>query len=156
MGMNAVTDLSEIYKGQVAKANRGIAIIDKNYVVVRDEIETLNDATTLRWTMLTPADVKITGANKAELTKDGKKLVLQVDAPLTVTMKTWSTDPPNSYDAPNPGTTLVGFEIILPANSKTAFNVSLVPEKALKKANKKIQPLINWNNKSLAATTSNN
>ena len=154
--MNAVTDLSEIYKGQVAKANRGIAVVDKNYVVVRDEIETLNDATTVRWTMLTPANVKIIGTNKAELTQDGKKLILQVDAPLPFTMKTWSTDPPNSYDAPNPGTTLIGFEIVLPANSKTAFNVSLVPEKALKKANKKIQPLINWNNKSLAATTSKN
>ena len=154
--MSAVTDLSEIYKGQVAKANRGIAVVDKNYVVIRDEIETLNDATTtLRWTMLTPADAKITGTNKMELTKDGKKLLLLVDAPVPVTMKTWSTDPPNSYDAPNPGTALVGFEIVLPANSKTAFNVSLVPEKALKKANKKIQPLINWNNKSLAATTSN-
>jgi hypothetical protein len=106
--------------------------------------------------MLTPANVKIIVANKAELTQDGKKLILQVDAPLPFTMKTWSTDPPNSYDAPNPGTTLIGFEIVLPANSKTAFNVSLVPEKALKKANKKIQPLINWNNKSLAVTTSKN
>src|SRR5215203_1624190 len=154
--MNAVTDMTEVYEGAVSKAVRGIALVDQNYVVIRDEIETLNDAVTVRWTMLTPADVKITGANKMELTKDGKKLLLQVDAPLPVTMKTWSTDPPNSYDAPNPGTALVGFEITLPANSKTAFNVSLVPEKALKKANKKIQPLINWNNKSLAATTPKN
>ena len=145
--MNAVTDLTEVYKGAVAKANRGIAVVDKSYVVVRDEIETVNEVTTIRWTMLTPATVKITGTNKAELTKDGKKLMLQVEVPVNVTMKTWSTDPPNSYDAPNPGTALVGFEVTLPANTKTALNVSLIPEKALNKATKTIQPLQNWNSK---------
>jgi hypothetical protein len=153
--MNAVTDMSEVYKGSISKAKRGVAIVDKNYVVVRDEIETLDSATTIRWTMLTPADVKITGSNTAELTQGGKKLILQVASPAKVTMKTWSTDPPNSYDAPNPGTTLVGFEASLPANSKTALNVSLIPEKAIKKATKKIEALSNWNNKSLALGAGN-
>jgi hypothetical protein len=123
--------------------------------VVRDEIETLDSATTIRWTMLTPADVKITGSNTAELTQGGKKLILQVASPAKVTMKTWSTDPPNSYDAPNPGTTLIGFEVSLPAKSKTALNVSLIPEKAIKKATKKIEALSNWNNKSLALGAGN-
>lgn len=145
--MNAVTDMSEVYRGSVAKAIRGVGIVDQQYVVVRDEIETLPDQTTLRWTMLTPADVKITGTNQAELTKGGKKLILQVQEPATVTMKTWSTDPPHDYDAPNPGTTLVGFEVTLPANSKTAITVALVPEKAEKKANQKIQPLEKWSGK---------
>ena len=145
--MNAVTDLSEVYKGSVAKANRGVAIVDKAYVVVRDEIETLDNETTIRWTMLTPADVKITGDSKAELTKDGKKLILQVQSPIKVSMKTWSTDPPNSYDAPNPGTTLVGFEVIVPAKSKTAFDVLLVPENAIGKVTKKVEPLQRWKGK---------
>jgi hypothetical protein len=153
--MNAVTDISEVYKGSVVKAKRGIAIINKSYVVVRDEIETLDSATTIRWTMLTPADVKIVGSNKAELSQGSKKLILQVESPVKVTMKTWSTDPPNSYDAPNPGTALVGFEVSLPANSKTALNVSLIPEKAIKKATKKIEPLSNWTNKSLALDAGN-
>jgi hypothetical protein len=153
--MNAVTDISEVYKGSVVKAKRGIAIINKSYVVVRDEIETLDSATTIRWTMLTPADVKIIGSNKAELSQGSKKLILQVESPAKVIMKTWSTDPPNSYDAPNPGTALVGFEVTLPANSKTALNVSLIPEKAIKKATKKIEPLSNWTNKSLALDAGN-
>jgi hypothetical protein len=153
--MNAVTDISEVYKGSVVKAKRGIAIINKSYVVVRDEIETLDSATTIRWTMLTPADVKIVGSNKAELSQGSKKLILQVESPAKVIMKTWSTDPPNSYDAPNPGTALVGFEVTLPANSKTALNVSLIPEKAIKKATKKIEPLSNWTNKSLALGAGN-
>lgn len=145
--MNAVSDLTEVYKGSVAKAHRGIVIVDKAYVVVRDEIETLGNETTIRWTMLTPADVSISGDNKAELTKDGKKLTLQVQSPIKVSMKTWSTNPPNSYDAPNPGTSLVGFELTAPANSKIAFNVELIPENARNKVRKKIQPLQNWNTK---------
>ena len=144
--MNAVTDMSEVYTGALAKAHRGIAIVDKQYVVVRDEIEALDTVTTIRWTLLTPAEVKITGNNKAELTKDGKKLFLQVESPVKVTMKTWSTDPPNSYDAPNPGTILTGFEVTIPAKTKLALTVSLIPEKAAGKAKKKIPALKEWNN----------
>jgi hypothetical protein len=143
--MNAVTDLSEIYKGSIAKANRGIAIVDKSYVVVRDEIQTSDSVATIRWTMLTPATVKITGANSAELTQAGKKLFLKVQTTANIIMKTWSTDPPNSYDAPNPGTALVGFELTLPARYTTAFNVLLIPEKSLDKKTKKIKPLAGWN-----------
>jgi hypothetical protein len=143
--INAVTDLSEIYKGSIAKANRGIAIVDKSYVVVRDEIQTSDSVATIRWTMLTPATVKITGANSAELTQAGKKLFLKVQTTAHIIMKTWSTDPPNSYDAPNPGTALVGFELTLPARYTTAFNVLLIPEKSLDKKTKKIKPLAGWN-----------
>ena len=145
--MNVVTDLSAVYKDELAKANRGIAIVDKRYVLVRDEIETAGKERTIRWTMLTPATVKIIGTDKAELTKDGKKLVLQVKGPANLAMKTWSTAPPNDYDAPNPGTTLVGFEVTLPANTKTALNVTLVPESAGIKTTKKIAALQNWNKK---------
>ena len=142
--MFAVTDLSQIYNNQVAKSIRGIAIVDQNHVVVRDEIETLDTITTIRWTMLTPASAKIVGENQIELTKNGKTLMLQVKAAGKIEMKTWSTDPPHDYDAPNPGTTLVGFEITLPANTKTALNVSLLPGKTSTKKLKDILPLDKW------------
>ena len=143
--MNAVTDLSEVYKGSLVKANRGIAIVDQQYVVVRDEVEAADTVTTIRWTLLTPATVEITGKNTATLSKNGKKLLLRVDAPTEVTMKTWPTDPPpNSYDAPNPGTIRTGFEITIPAKSKIAFTVSLIPQNANDKANKKIPALQAW------------
>ena len=145
--MNAVTNLTEVYKGAVANANRGIAVVDKKYVVVRDEIVTLDEPSTIRWTMLTPATVKITGSNTAELTQGNKKLILKVETPANITMKTWSTDPPNSYDAPNPGTALVGFEVSLPANAKTALDVKLIPSGALNAATKKVAPLKSWSKK---------
>ncbi len=144
--MNAVTDMTEVYKGSVAKAVRGAGIVDRKYVVIRDEIETLPEETTIRWTMLTPAAVKITGGNKAELTKDGKKLILHVQEPANVTVKTWSTDPPRDYDAPNPGTALVGFEVKLPAGAKNALVVELIPQQSGDGKTGKMMPsLKNWN-----------
>ncbi|HEY4290923.1 MAG TPA: heparinase II/III family protein [Puia sp.] len=147
--MYATTDLSEIYKGSLAGAQRTIAIVDKKYVVVSDIIRASDTAATIRWTMVTPATVKITGPGSAELTKDGHRLLLSVassdgagistngaptsGAPASgaagnLTMKTWPTDPPpNSYDAPNPGTIRVGFEMTLPARSTDTIKVSLKP-----------------------------
>jgi hypothetical protein len=142
--MNAVTDITEVYKGSLSKVSRGVAIADKKWVVVRDEVETLDKETTIRWTLLTPADVTITSKNEAELTKNGKKLLLRVQEPANITMKTWSTVPPNSYDAANPGTALVGFEVTIPANSKVNLVVSLIPQGAQKIAKKNIQPLEKW------------
>ncbi|MEO5684646.1 MAG: heparinase II/III family protein [Chitinophagaceae bacterium] len=143
--MSATTDMSEVYKGAAAKVKRGIAIVDQQYVVVRDEVEASDTATTIRWTLLTPASVVITGKNTATLTKNGKKMLLRVDAPGNIVMKTWPTDPPpNSYDAPNPGTIRAGFELTIPAKTSTAITVSLIPEKAAAAANKKIASLQSW------------
>jgi len=125
--MNAVMDMSPVYGGQLKSAMRGAGIADKKYVIVRDEIEPVTGNSVVRWTMLTSASVNITGPGTAELSKNGKKLIIKVNEPAQVTMKTWSTDPPHDYDAPNPGTILVGFEATIPAGSKTAIEVFLIP-----------------------------
>ncbi|MBC7689338.1 MAG: heparinase II/III family protein [Aquabacterium sp.] len=142
--MNAVTNLSEIYKSQLTAVSRGVAIVDKSYVAIRDEIETGSMVTIIRWTMLTPATVNIIAPNKAALTKNGQSLLLTVQAPANIILKTWSTVPPHDYDAPNPGTSLVGFEVTIPANTKTNLNVTLVPGSAAGKAVKNILPLQKW------------
>lgn len=127
--MFASYDLSTVYDNQLTGAKRTIAILHKNQVMVKDELETLNKPTKIRWTMLTPANASITGKNEITLTKNGKMLKLVVAAPAgKLSMKTWTTVPPNAYDAPNPGTVLVGFELTLPANTKTTTSVYLLPE----------------------------
>lgn len=141
--LSATSDLSEIFEGQLTSAVRGVVIVESQYVAVRDEIKTLDKETTVRWTMLTTADAKITGKNTIELRKDGKKLKLQVDEPAKVTMKTWSTVSPNDFDSKNPGIILVGFEIKVPANTDMALTVKLIPQSA-KKINQKILELAQW------------
>ena len=126
---NAITNLTAVYSPALMRADRGVAIVNSQYVAVRDELVAGAAQTIVRWTMLTPATVRLLGDNRAELTKDGKTLILQVQEPATVTLKTWPTVPPRNYDAPNPGTTLVGFEVTVPANTKANLTVLLLPEK---------------------------
>jgi hypothetical protein len=142
--MHAQVDMTAAYKGQVAKAHRGVAIVDKQYVVIRDEIATDAREAVLRWALLTAADVKITGAASAELHLQGRTLQLQVQTPSRVTMKTWSTQPTHDYDAPNPGTILVGFETALQARSDAAVVVLLLPPKPGSRTTREPGTLASW------------
>jgi hypothetical protein len=137
----AVMDLSSVYQGQLASARRGISIVDGRQVLVRDEWTSTDRETKIRWNLLTPAEVRITGPNEALLTQQGKTLRLVVECNVPIEMRTWSTDPPRSFDAPNPGTILTGFVATLPPNTKAAVSVHLLPGDALPV---KSRPLDHW------------
>ena len=94
--------------------------------------------------MLTPADVEIVGPETALLKEGGKTLTLKVSGAKNITMKTWSTNPPRDYDAPNPGTILVGFEAIVPANTKVDFDILLIPGSKSTIVTPKVKPLRAW------------
>jgi hypothetical protein len=141
----AISDLSTLYENQLASLQRGVGIIEDSYVVVRDELKTLDKPATIRWTMLTAADVSITSANTAVLKKDGKQLTLQIDSPAKIVLKTWSTEPTTTYDAPNPGTTFVGFEIVAPADHTETFVAKLIPQGSEEKTKTEVKSLHQWN-----------
>lgn len=142
--MNTIANLSDLYGGNVSKIKRGVAIIEKKYVVVQDEIKTGKDSIVLRWSMVTPASVKIISQNLAELKKDGKTLWLQVEGAKNLKLKTWSTEPTTNFDVPNPNTQIVGYEVKLPANSKQIIKVTLNPQKKFKKKKAKLIKLEDW------------
>ena len=142
--MNAVTDISSVYSGFLNKAVRGIAIVDNQYVMVKDEIETPGAETVIRWNLVTSATVNITDFNTVILTKNGKSLTIKVKEPASVTMKTWSTTPSHTYDAANPGTTMVGFEVTIPANTNAALTVLLLPEGAEENSQVTNLKIENW------------
>lgn len=127
--MNAVVDMTEVFGGSVASAEREVAIVTGDHVVIRDAIQMGNRPATIRWNMVTPATVKITGRGSAELTLNGRRLTLRTTEPSTVTMKTWTTVPTHAYDSPNPGTTMIGFEVMLPAGAHQTLSVLLIPAK---------------------------
>jgi hypothetical protein len=143
--LSAITDMTAVYKNAVTSAQRGVAIVDQKYVVIKDEITLGEKSSTVRWAMVTPAEVRITADGTAELTQNGKKLQLQVAEPANVTLKTWPTQPSHDYDAPNTGTTLVGFEVTLPANSTNMLNVLLIPEGITVNKETKTPLLKDWN-----------
>ncbi|MCF6358281.1 MAG: heparinase II/III family protein [Draconibacterium sp.] len=125
--MFSISDISGIYNGQLKSATRGIALKDLKYTIIRDEIETLGKTTKIRWQIVTNSTVEL-GEKEATLTDNGKVLKLKVQGCDNIKMKTWSTAPPHSYDAANPGTIMVGFECEIPANTKEAFEVIMIPE----------------------------
>jgi len=141
--MFAKTDLSSIYNGELKSAKRGIAIVDQKYVVVRDELEAESKPTVVRWTMMTTATPEL-AEKSILLTKDGKKLLLKIESDVPVTTKTWSTTPATTYDAQNPGTTLVGFEMNLKANEKKSIQVLLITETANEKNTEFNKKLADW------------
>ena len=139
-----ISNLSDVYDGQLAAAQRGIGIVNDAYVVVRDEVKAAGQPAKVRWVMLAPDGAKIDGSNTAVLTKDGKKLTLRVDAPANAKLQTWSTAPTTDYDATNEGTVLVGFEYEVPAGAYQTLQVSLLPESASSVQKSMNKPLSQW------------
>ena len=141
--MFSISEISSVYNNQLKKATRGVGIIDGNYTIIRDEIETLDKSTKVRWNMVTSANVEL-GNKEATLIKDGKILKLKVQGANNIEMKTWSTAPTNNYDAENPGTIMVGFECEIPANSKESFEVLLISANAMETAEFLNKSLAEW------------
>lgn len=123
-----VVDTGSIYKGQLASARRGVALQEDRSVVVQDEVKALGKAASVRWAMVTRAEVKVDGEGHATLTQDGKKLGFLVVEPAGAVVKIYPTDPPPAAtDARNPGTRMVGFEVAVSAGAAQRIVVQLVP-----------------------------
>jgi hypothetical protein len=103
------------------------AIMDEKMVVIRDEIETKDKETTLRWTMVTTAEIETSNGASATLKLNGKTLYMKVNSTIPVEIKTWQPVSKIAYDAPNPDIQIVGFEIKIPKNTKQNFDVLLMP-----------------------------
>ena len=138
--MSAVTDLSSIYENKIKEAKRGLAILQNDIVVIKDEITNNDKPTQMKWLMVTQADVKILNANTFQLTQNGKKMYLKVLANTKIELKTWNTDAVNSFDAPNPGTIRIGFLANLAASQKGDFTVLLSSNNKIVK----VKPLNQW------------
>ncbi|MEI6275082.1 MAG: heparinase II/III family protein [Prolixibacteraceae bacterium] len=124
--MFAQSDLSTVYENQLASEQRGVAIVEGKYVVVRDEMVAPDKPATVRWTMLTSAIPTIKGQT-ITFSKEGHTLLMTVNASSKIKMKTWPTEPTTNYDAPNPGKILVGFEMQMKPNQKQSIEVLLIP-----------------------------
>ena len=139
-----VVDTSAIYQGQLARARRGVVLQPDRSVWVQDEFTTLGKTATVRWAMVTHADVKVEGPGRATLAQAGKQLTFRVLEPAGAALKIYPTDPPPSdLDAPNRGTRMIGFEVQVPADQAQRLVVQLVPQSATVAATT-ITPLAEW------------
>ncbi len=131
---HTIVDLSEVYAGQLAHATRGAGLHSDGYVVIRDELQALDQATSVRWGMVTYADVTIDNERQATLRQDGQQLNLLIDSPEGAVLELYEIEkPPNDYDAPNPGAKMIGFTAKLAANVAADFTVTLLPGEVVKR-----------------------
>jgi len=141
-----VVDTSSVYRGQLERAQRGVALQPDRSVLVQDEFRAPDRAVTVRWAMVTRAEVTINGPGRATLVQEGRKLAFRVLAPAAVKLKIYPTDPPPAAtDARNEGTRLLGFEVVVLASQLERLVVHLASESASAKPSAvSVAPLAAW------------
>ncbi len=125
---HTVIDMSEVYAGQLAITKRGVGLMGGGGVVVQDEMQAPDEPATVRWGMLTRADVELIDDAHAILRQDGEELgmhILEGEGPAFEIYETET--PPRDYDAPNPGTQMIGFTVDLEPGEEQRFTVLLNP-----------------------------
>ncbi|MBN2512678.1 MAG: hypothetical protein JXB18_07040, partial [Sedimentisphaerales bacterium] len=112
-------------------AMRSVQISADRTTWIHDRVEAADKDCTVRWSMVTPADVEIQSSGTALLKKDGKTLYFAVHAlnapAMDIPLKTWSTEPKSKLDEPNRGTRILGFEIPLKAGQTMDYYVTMAP-----------------------------
>ena len=83
----------------------------------------------LRWNITTEATklVKVSD-NEPLLTFQNKKLFLKIEGETRIETYFKPATPSKAYKSTNPGVSLMGFEVSLPANNKQSIRVFLMPE----------------------------
>jgi Heparinase II/III-like protein len=123
----AIVDMAPVYKGQLDLALRGVRLMGES-VLVQDEVKTLDRAASVRWAMVTRAEVALEGDDKATLRQDGQIVSLRVLSPANAKLAVYDIEkPPRDYDAENPNTRMVGFEITIAAATAETLAVFLEP-----------------------------
>ena len=121
-------DMTGVFAGQVADAERDIWLDRKNHLHVEDRISASGRDIEVRWTMMTPAEAEIISEKEIRLEKNGRRMVLRFESSGFEALPfVLPDDPPHEYDAPNPGTCRVGFTVTVPAGAEAVLMASLVP-----------------------------
>ena len=136
--------MSSVYQGQLAQALRGAYLTPAGQLVIQDEFRALDQPTTVRWAMVTPAQVTFTGDKTALLKQKGKTLRVRVLTDTKTQLQTYSTKPKADYDAANPGTRMLGFEVSLAPNQRMQMAVVLSSQSSGAGESIDLQPVLQW------------
>lgn len=124
--IGATVDITSTFGGALKRSIRSVLLDKKEDLLIVDTLETTDNPAEVMWCMVTTANAKIIDKRVIELTKDGKRLYMVVDSDQDAELKVWSNNPPEEYDAPNPGTMKVGVVLNIPKSTSTTLKVSLV------------------------------
>jgi len=143
---HVVFDMSDVYDEQLAQAYRGAALLPAGKIIIQDEFKATDQSATVRWAMVTPAEVSLESDKSALLKQKGKSMRLTVITNEKIQLKTYSTEPKESYDAPNPGTRMIGFEVSLSSGQAVRTTVIIAPPSANTKDSMNLPSVLQWSN----------
>jgi hypothetical protein len=115
----AVLDLTDAYRGQASRVLRGVQMLGRSAVHIRDELEAATG--TVRWALVTPAEVSIDGA-VARLEQRGRAVTVRLLAP-SGEFKLLPTKPPTREERQNAGTRMLALEVRPGRGAKTVISV---------------------------------
>ena len=123
-----VIDLSEVFQGQLSSASRKILLLDNDSLLVADTVRSLPDAPAdIQWRMVTDASPRITDEGIL-LEQGGYRMLLYAasdDPSVTVEYRIWPAAGTEEWDVPNPGKSIVGYSVRIPAGQSCTVSVSL-------------------------------
>lgn len=127
----AIVDMTPVYDGQLKRAVRGVRLIGES-VLVQDEIATLDRVTNVRWAMATHAEVAVDKPNEATLRQDGQSISFRILSPADTSISVLDVEkPPHDYDAANPNTRMITFELPLAPSTEHTWAVLLTSDPSL-------------------------
>lgn len=139
----AIVDMTPVYKNDLAKAHRGMALLSNEIIIVQDELKANATKANIRWAMLTQAKIKTKGS-KAILKQNKQKMNFYVLQPSDVELKIYQSDPPPAdYDSRNKGTRMLGFEIGLAPDTEQSITI-LMSQNDLNQTFLPVYPLAEW------------
>ncbi|MDP8245463.1 MAG: heparinase II/III family protein [Candidatus Hinthialibacter antarcticus] len=144
----SIVDLSKVYEAQAQSVKRGIAMTSSNEVLVQDELTGLKPGASVRWAMITPANVVKKTDAALELRQAGKSLTLTnmtSGEPVEWQIVDISK-PPNEWDSANRGMTMIVLNAQAPQNGKVNFAVLATPGSCSQsvKGSLKLSELSEW------------
>ena len=119
-------DLTSLFRGDVKKVEREIALINDHYLLITDIIEAAEVEANIQWTMVTETKPRILSEKVIQLEMNGKTAKLMIDSPSDVSWQIWDNKPEKACETPNPKTCRIGFTKDIKAKEKTYFKVRLI------------------------------
>jgi hypothetical protein len=121
---SAIVDMTDAYKNQLDSAHRGIEMIDRKRIHVRDELDGVKGS--LRWTIVTGAQIELAD-DKAVLKQDGKRLEARIVAPKKTRFQVLPNTPPTKREKQNAGTRILAIKLDADPDQRVEISVLLYP-----------------------------
>ncbi len=144
---HSIVDMSAVYEGQAGSARRGVALLPSREVLIQDHLTGLEPGSRVRWGMITPGTPTEAGEAGIDLEQGDARLRLAILVPQAAAWQIIDTaTPPNEWDSPNPGTSMVAFEAIAPESGELTLAVLATPGscEAAQKETWQIEDLERW------------